>query len=79
MNNHRITIQIIQKKTIQIIPKNSEGTSLLILLGQEEPGEVATALSALDAMNDLQNLPPSVLLAQLQEMLVEKTRGRMTY
>ena len=35
---------------------------------QEEPGEVATALSALDAMNDLQNLPPSVLLAQLQEM-----------
>ena len=78
MNNHRITIQIIQKITIQIIPKNSEGTSLLILFGQE-PGEVATALSALDAMNDLQNLPPSVLLAQLQEMLVEKTRGRMTY
>jgi len=30
-------------------------------------------------MNDLQNLPPSVLLAQLQEMLVEKTRGRITW
>ncbi|CAL1171843.1 unnamed protein product [Cladocopium goreaui] len=36
-------------------------------LQSEEPGEVATALSALDAMNDLQNLPPSVLLAQLQD------------
>ena len=33
---------------------------------QEEPGEVAIALEALDAMNDLQNLPPAVLLAQLQ-------------
>lgn len=39
----------------------------LIIQRQGEPGEVATALSALDATNNLQDLPAAVLLAQLQD------------
>lgn len=36
---------------------------------QEEPGQLANALSGLDAANELQNLPPAVLLAQLQVLV----------
>lgn len=41
-------------------------------VAQQEPTEVASALSTLDAMNDLQNLPPAVLLAQLQDLRIVK-------
>ena len=69
--NSSIVIPEIDPKIHRLIPKNipSWDLSLVIFSSKEEPGEVATALSALDSMNDLQNLPPSVLLAQLQDML----------
>jgi len=55
------------RREIALLLQAGRSQAVATLQSEEEPGEVATALSALDAMNDLQNLPPSVLLAQLQD------------
>eukprot|EP00435_Cladocopium_sp_Y103_P067648 s109_g30.t1 len=64
--SHALSL-IQMRREIAFLLQPGRSQAVATLQAEEEPGEVATALSALDAMNDLQNLPPSVLLAQLQD------------
>eukprot|EP00434_Breviolum_minutum_P013998 symbB.v1.2.012346.t1/scaffold826.1/size159518/13 len=55
------------RREIAMLQQRGRNQALAAVQAEGEPGEVATALSALDATNNLQDLPAAVLLAQLQD------------